>query len=216
LSAPLVTIERVPTNILKSHSTRVVYSFDLENDEVLIVKEIHTDSWQKRIKELMKLTHEYAVLHEIQYIHSVPRVLGRVGMDGFCMEYIPSRKKECLTIEEMTSIKKQLLDLSKALHRKGIYHRDIGYRGNNILITEDLTPYLIDFGNAIKLGPVLNKIIGPLLGRKDYARVLGWAFQMHPDLLTKEELEYLLHYKTKLSRLKGRDELLENIHSKLF
>lgn len=228
-------IELKPVSLLRTHATCIVYPLTQKDGTKIIVKQFVKGkaSWKKRVKTIWKLVHEYRILHSIQELNIAPKVIGRVGFDAFCMEYVPEIAKADLSREEVLLIKNTLLKHIATLHKKGIYHRDIGYKRNNVMIKEDGSVCIIDFGSSITLDPLLNGLIGHYLASKDYVRVLGWAFRMYGDVVSRKELKQvcrfvlraypeakevqfpqsLLEFRNKLFPSRDRQMLIERIDS---
>lgn len=65
---------------------------------------------------------------------------------GSIIDDIYARRRRPMKLDELALIGARLLKIVNYMHNKGIGHFDIHF--NNVLLTEDLQPYLIDFGKA--------------------------------------------------------------------
>ncbi len=90
-------------------------------------------------------------------------------------EYVRGQNK--LSAAEIVRIVSQVLDGLAAIHRRGIVHRDI--KPHNILLEEDLTPKLTDFGVAY---------FAPGLALTQTGTTIGTAAYMAPEQATGEDL----------------------------
>lgn len=90
-------------------------------------------------------------------------------------EYVRGQNR--LSAAEIVRIVSQMLDGLGAIHRAGIVHRDI--KPHNILLEEDLTPKLTDFGVAY---------FAPALSLTQTGTTIGTAAYMAPEQATGEKL----------------------------
>lgn len=85
------------------------------------------------------------------------------------------RGKQRMSASEIVRIVSQILDGLGAIHRRGIIHRDI--KPQNILLEEDLTPKLTDFGVAY---------YAPTMSLTQTGTTIGTAAYMAPEQATGE------------------------------
>ena len=179
----------------------VVYAVYDDSGKVLVIKQARNHSFLKKLKTTLSLAHEYRLLSIIQDLPQVSSLVGKVHNDAFCVRYIPRTKKTDLSTEEVLQIKTELMHLLDNLHKRGVYHLDLCYQ-DHIVISETLTPHIIDFGRGIQLSFLMNKILGSYFADKDRLLMLSSIFGMSPGALTSKELNDLkVYYKKKTSRL---------------
>jgi len=87
--------------------------------------------------------HEVTIYAKLQGLGGIPRLLGRVGRNGFLHEYIPGQVLEGGR-ELPPDFFDRLQDLLRAIHAQDIAYVDTN-KCENILVGTDGRPYLIDF-----------------------------------------------------------------------
>lgn len=146
----------------------------------------------KRLLGRYLVGREAAALRRAAGVPSVPRLLGRPRPWMLAIEYVdatritalPSPRIDAVFIQRLTAI----ID---ALHRRGIAHGDLE-KLDNILVTADGRPAVVDFAAAIMLG--LNPLAAlgfPHVSDNDCRAVLKLKRAYAPELLTADERERL-------------------------
>lgn len=190
----------------KDHPSHpIVYPIFLEEGEVQIVKQINYDSFLNTIKSRFLLVHEYAILKSIEDLPGVTKVAGRINQDAFCLQYIPSTDKFTLTTEECCLIKSELKEILTTLHKRHVYHLDLGNL-DNMIVSPDRSSHIIDFGRSIKLNPIIDMIVGPFLAYRDQGRFLRSMFWFNPETLDLKELDQLILYRKITSFFSSKKE----------
>ncbi|MBM3201208.1 MAG: hypothetical protein FJZ56_02230 [Chlamydiae bacterium] len=173
----------------------IVYKALSEFGEV-VVKETKSISPLSKISSRFKLAREYLVLQAIQDLPNVTKLVGKIDNDAFCIEYVPHLEMSALSDpQDLVRFKKQFMQTMEALHERHIYHLDLSNQ-YNILIGEDFSCMLIDFGNARKVDRVMSFFFEPFLKYRDDVRALKGLFLITPELLTEEELIRLLRHRS--------------------
>lgn len=214
LASPSLTQELLKTSSLMktNHSSHpLVYSVKSETGELFVVKQTRPLSLKTKIISKLLIAHEYSILQALQDVPNVTHLVGKIDNDAFCMKYIPSIKKPDLNVEEAKFVKTKLTNIVNSLHEKNVCFLDLCT--SNVLFSPDLSPHIIDFGSSIKLDPLLKRVIGPYLYRKDHIHLLKLMFWIAPHSLTFEELQKLLtYYEGKFLR-KKKDPFIQEIHN---
>lgn len=133
-----------------------VYSgYDLLTDERIAIKALKPEIVEANPSIVERFEREGEALRQLNH-PSIVKMLGTVQEDGrqyIILDYVSGGSlRDLLNKEKRLSIKRTLeigLDLADALtraHRLSIIHRDI--KPENVLIAEDGTPRLTDFGTA--------------------------------------------------------------------
>ncbi len=122
-----------------------------------------------------RILREGRIAARLQHPHAVSiyDVTMHEGEPWLVMEYVPSRSlatvltdEGLLSDREAARIGMQLADALSAAHQAGIVHRDV--KPGNVLITEDRTAKLVDFGIARAAGDITVTQTGVLTGTPDY------------------------------------------------
>ncbi len=120
-----------------------------------------------------------------------------VGENYFVMEYLEGKnllelitQKGRLTLAEVNTIISPIVDALEYAHRRGVYHRDI--KPANIMILEDGTPKLMDFGLAHLESTVMTST-GQFLGSPSYMspeQIKGDPMSPQADLFSLAVVTY--------------------------
>jgi len=127
------------------------------------------------------LRRERAIYSRLAGIPGIPRCFGLVGPYCLAVERIPG--KDALQFER-GELPKEFFDrldaMVEELHRRGIVHCDLKHR-QNIVVTPDHRPYIVDFATALTPG-----------SRWNFLR--RWAFRIfvHDDRKALVKIRYYL------------------------
>jgi len=138
------------------------------------------------------LRHEYRIYQKLQGMDAVPRCYGMVNNEFLVIEFIEGQTIRQRHPEPSSEYFVKLLAAIKEMHHRQVAHFDLK-RSENLLITENDEPKLIDFGVSVirKEGlHWLNQYIYNLAKQFDFN---AWARhkchkQMH--LLNEEDKKY--------------------------
>ena len=116
--------------------------------DYLIVKEAMGSAVVRAFRRWM-IRREYRVYQRLEGIPGVPRCFG-LHEDRLLLEFIDSDplRLSAGELEDRDRFFAVLLEILQAIHRAGVAHSDMK-RKDNILVTPDGLPYLIDFGSAV-------------------------------------------------------------------
>lgn len=135
---------------------------------------------------------EAAALRRATGISGVPRLLGRPRPWMLATEYLPATSVTTLSAPRIDEqFIRELTHIIEELHRRGIAHGDLENL-DNIMVTTDGNPAIIDFAAAIMLG--LNPLAAlafPYVRDNDYRAILKLKSVYAPELLTADEAERL-------------------------
>lgn len=108
---------------------------------------------------------EFRVYQRLRGVPGVPRCYGLRDADHLVLEYIDSESlRECdKSLADPDEFYALLQEVILSVHAAGVAHTDLK-RKNNVLVTPDGQPYLIDFGTA-----VVCKSGGGFLNRRIFA-----------------------------------------------
>ena len=107
---------------------------------------------------------------------AVPRFLGWIDPLAFAVEYRPGRRmsrslEDSLPPEFLPRLESAL----REMHARGVAHLDLRHR-SNVLLADDGSPVLIDFGSALcfRPGGLAARALLPLLARVDLGALAKW------------------------------------------
>jgi len=91
---------------------------------------------------------EYRMYCRLTGVDGIPRCFGFFMGRYLALEYVKSRSLRHATIRDRDDFFAQMRTIIRSLHDHGVAHGDL-HRKDNILVTDDLHPCLIDFGVAV-------------------------------------------------------------------
>jgi hypothetical protein len=124
-----------------------------------VLKDYHTSGWLLRaFLGPWLIGREERILRILDGAPGVPRLIGRVDRWALALQHVEG--KSCAEYPD-GSLPSEFFDRLQAvvegLHERGVVHCDIKNRAN-IVVTEDLRPYIVDFASAFtpsgRLGPL--------------------------------------------------------------
>jgi predicted Ser/Thr protein kinase len=138
--------------LLSSGYQGVVYKVPAGDDypdvESLIVKEAMGSPPVRRLRRWM-IRREYDVYRRLEGVAGVPRCFG-MHEDCLLLEYIDGHplRLSAHELDDRDRFFAVLLETLLAIHRAGVAHADMK-RKDNIIVTPEGLPCLIDFGSAV-------------------------------------------------------------------
>ena len=115
----------------------------------VVVKTPHGGPFAALWRALLK--REHAVYARLDGIPGVPRSFGLVGDERLALEFVagPSLREHETGIADRDAFFAKLLATIRAMHAAGVAHGDLK-RKDNVIVGPGETPYLIDFGVAVR------------------------------------------------------------------
>ena len=138
--------------LLSSGYQGVVYKVPVGDDfpdaDYLIVKEAMGSSLVRWLRRWM-IRREYAVYQRLEGVAGVPRCFG-LDNDRLLLEFIEGNPLRLSSgeLENRDRFFAVLLETLQSIHRAGVAHSDMK-RKDNIIVTPEGLPVLIDFGSAV-------------------------------------------------------------------
>lgn len=157
-----------------------------------VLKDFTDKSWPVRILGRRQVARELRALLRLQGIPGIPKCYGEAGGIGILMEPMEGeritrwcRRKRA----EAGPMFEKLQRLVEQIHARGVAHIDLRKR-DNILVTEDGRPCIIDFNASFCFDPedLGARLLFPLMRRIDDSAVLKWKSRLAPELLTQAEI----------------------------
>jgi len=113
---------------------------------------------------------------------AVPRFRGWIDRLAFAVEYRPGRRLSRSRAEALPADFLPRLEAAIGeMHARGVAHLDLRHR-SNVLVAEDGSPVLIDFGSAVcfRPGGAGARWLLPLLARVDRGALAKWRRKLAP------------------------------------
>ena len=127
-----------------------------DGDRRMVIKTPHGRGLVRYIHTRM-LRHEYAVYQRLQGAPYIPECYGLIDNTYLAIEFIPSQTIRQRRPANDSHFYDKLLDAIKQMHARQVAHMDLK-RKENLLVTEDEQPVLIDFGAAVIYKPGLRPL----------------------------------------------------------
>ncbi len=134
------------THILAAgyQGTTLIYQDDVQN---LVIKVPHGRGITRYIHKLM-LRHEHNVYQKLKGVDCIPECYGMVNNTYLVLEYISGQPIRQKRPEQAEFFFNKLLATIKQMHDSDVAHMDLKKK-DNLLVTDDNQPCLIDFGAAV-------------------------------------------------------------------
>ncbi len=91
------------------------------------------------------LRREHAIYRRLGGVRGVPRCYGFFLDRYLVLEHVDAETMRDTAIADRDAFLAEMLSIIKAVHARGVAHGDLK-RKDNVLVTRDSRPYLIDFG----------------------------------------------------------------------
>lgn len=158
----------------------------------LVIKMPPQSVWQRPLL-LQTLRHEYRVYQKLEGLAGVPRCYGLLDERFLVLEYIDGLSLRDGQIGDRPRFFEDFRKLLEELHARGVAHADLKKK-DNILITADNRPYLVDFGVAVIRKPgyaPLNHSLFDMAVRFDFNAWVKHKYQRHYEDVNAVDRAYL-------------------------
>lgn len=137
---------------------------------------------------------EFAILRHLEGVPGVPRAYAVVDGAALVTEFIDGRHIGKFRPGELPDATfRQLEETVRGMHARGVAHLDLRQR-KNILVAA--RPYLVDFANAVRVGPASPlRPLFPRLKRVDESGLLKFKARHWPHLLTDADRAFLKRHR---------------------
>ncbi|MEE8060025.1 MAG: hypothetical protein V3T17_19665 [Pseudomonadales bacterium] len=140
-------------------------------------------------KQLLK--NEYKAYQKLDGIKGIPHCYGFIDDKILVLEYIENDDFCQRVINQSHNFYQQFFLLLHEIHNHGVSHGDLK-RKDNILVADNETPYLIDFGTAVISKPgfhPINHFLFNQLKRIDFNAYLKHKYQKNYTNISDEDNE---------------------------
>ena len=156
-----------------------------------ILKDFSGKSWPVRLFGRVQIRREARALNRLRGMKGIPALHGRVTKLGLLMEKVEGERITRWCHEhpgEVTEMFERLDGLVSQMHARGVVHVDLRKR-DNILISPDGQPHVIDFNASFCLAPgsIRERIFFPMLRAIDFSALLKWKALISPGTLSPAE-----------------------------
>lgn len=93
----------------------------------------------------LMLRREYRVYRKLRGLDGIPQCYGLINGCYLVLEYIDGQTMRSATLEDESAFFDELFEVIKSIHGLRIAHGDL-MKKENIIVSSDQRPYLIDFG----------------------------------------------------------------------
>jgi predicted Ser/Thr protein kinase len=178
--------------LLSSGYQGAVYKI-VTDSQCLIVKKTMGSGLVRRARRWM-IRREYKAYQRLEGLHGVPKCFGLRNNDELVLEFIQGSPLRDLQAElpDADNFLAALKDIILCLHKAGVAHSDLK-RKDNILLTSDGAPCLIDFGSAVLLDEhagILNRYLFRQACRIDLNAWIKLKYRRRIDEISDEDLSY--------------------------
>lgn len=164
---------------------------DPGGDSGRILKDFSAKSWPIRLLGRVQIEREIRALLQLRGLPGIPEYHGRFGAHGLLMERMEGERITRWSAthpRDRAAMFDRLSRLVELMHRLGVAHLDLRKR-DNILVTRDGRPNVIDFNASIcfRPGRGIAHLFFRFFRRIDTAAILKWKSRLAPELLTERE-----------------------------
>lgn len=157
-----------------------------------VIKDYSCGNWVLRALGLVLISRERRAYRRLANLKGIPRWFEHHDPYIMSIEYIESRTGSEAPVDLLTpDFFARLAELIDEMHRLGVAHGDLK-RLDNILITPDGEPYLIDFSAAFWNGSnPFSAFVMPYLIDDDNRAVFKLKYRRVKNLLTPDEEAFM-------------------------
>ena len=94
------------------------------------------------------LRREHRAYRRLEGVTGIPRCLGLVRGPGLVLTYHEGVQRRLAEIDDLQAFYAELLEIVRAMHRRGVVHGDLARR-NNVLVLDRRHPLVLDFGMSL-------------------------------------------------------------------
>ena len=98
------------------------------------------------------LRHEHDIYRRLQGISGIPHCYGFFMNRYLVLEHVEAETMRQTTVSDPVTFFEEMLEVIEAIHARGVAHGDLK-RKDNVLVTKDSRPCLIDFGVSVYRKP---------------------------------------------------------------
>ena len=170
-----------------------LFTIDIDQKTYLI-KSANIENWWSKSINKWSIKHEYRVYKKLEGLNGIPKCYGLTDQGELVLEYIDggSYRDKQFELDGNHYFFDALLDLITSMHNLGVAHGDLK-RKDNLIVDQNLKPYLIDFGTAVindDQSGTFKKIVFNFLRKTDLNAWIKHKYKRSYENISKEDLVY--------------------------
>ena len=170
-----------------------LFTIDIDQKTYLI-KSANIDKWWSKSINKWSIKREYNVYKKLKGLNGIPKCYGLTDQGKLVLEYIDggSYRDKQYELDGNDNFFDALLELITSMHNLGVAHGDLK-RKDNLIVDQNLKPYLIDFGTAVinyDESSSLKKIVFNFLRKTDLNAWIKHKYRRSYENISSEDLAY--------------------------
>lgn len=171
-----------------------LFTIDIE-EKTYLIKSANLENWWSKSINRWSIKREYKIYKKLKNLKGIPFCYGLTDQGDLVLEYIDgaSYRDKQFELDGNDQFFDALLELIKSMHNVGVAHGDLK-RKDNLLVDQNLKPYLIDFGTAVindDRSGAFKKIVFDFLRRTDLNAWIKHKYNRSYDDISSKDL---IHY----------------------
>ena len=170
-----------------------LFTIDIDQKTYLI-KSANIENWWSKSINKRSIKREYRVYKKLKDLNGIPKCYGLTDQGELVLEYIDggSYRDKQFELDGNHYFFDALLELITSMHNLGVAHGDLK-RKDNLIVDQNLKPYLIDFGTAVindDQSGTFKKIVFNFLRKTDLNAWIKHKYKRSYENISKEDLVY--------------------------
>ena len=170
-----------------------LFTIDIDQKTYLI-KSANIDKWWSKSINKWSIKREYNVNKKLKGLNGIPKCYGLTDQGKLVLEYINggSYRDKQYDLDGNDNFFDALLELITSMHNLGVAHGDLK-RKDNLIVDQNLKPYLIDFGTAVinyDQSGTFKKIVFNFLRKTDLNAWIKHKYKRSYENISNEDLAY--------------------------
>ena len=170
-----------------------LFTIDIDQKTYLI-KSANIDKWWSKSINKWSIKREYNVYKKLKGLNGIPKCYGLTDQGKLVLEYINggSYRDKQYELDGNDNFFDALLELITSMHNLGVAHGDLK-RKDNLIVDQNLKPYLIDFGTAVinyDQSGTFKKIVFNFLRKTDLNAWIKHKYKRSYENISNEDLAY--------------------------
>ena len=170
-----------------------LFTIDIDQKTYLI-KSANIENWWSKSINKRSIKREYRVYKKLKDLNGIPKCYGLTDQGELVLEYIDggSYRDKQFELDGNHYFFDALLELITSMHNLGVAHGDLK-RKDNLIVDQNLKPYLIDFGTAVindDQSGKFKKIVFNFLRKTDLNAWIKHKYKRSYENISKEDLVY--------------------------